>query len=55
MSIIVFVVEFESSVELREDVSNVKEEATSSGVSYEFVRLVAMKPSGEVFDKAAFV
>ena len=48
VSTIVFVVEFESSVELKENVTNVNEEITRSGISYEFVQLVAVKPSGEV-------
>ena len=48
VSTIVFVVEFESSVELKENVTNVKEEITTSGISYKFVQLVAVKPSGEV-------
>ena len=43
------------SIELKEYITNVKEEATSRGVTYEFVQLVAVKPSDKVFDKAAFV
>ena len=48
MSTIVFVVEFESNVELKENVTQVKEDVSSSGpgVTYEFVQLVAVKPSG---------
>ena len=47
MSTIVFVVEFESSIELKENVTKVKEEnLPSSGITYEFVQLVAVKPSG---------
>ena len=47
MSTIVFVVEFEASVVLRENVTNVKEDETTTGVTYTFEEIVAVKPSGK--------
>ena len=50
MSTIVFVVvnEFESSVVLRENVTNVEEDETPTGVTYTFEEIVAVKPSGKL-------
>ena len=48
MSTIVFVVEFESSVVLKENVTNVKEDETPTGVTYTFEEIVAVKPSGKL-------
>ena len=48
MSTIVFVVEFESSVVLRENVTHVKEDETTNGVTYTFEEIVAVKPSGKL-------
>jgi len=48
VSTIVFVVEFESSVVLRENVTNVKEDETPTGVTYKFEEIVAVKPSGKL-------
>ena len=48
MSTLVFVVEFESSVVLRENVTTVKEDETPTGVTYTFDEIVAVKPSGKL-------
>ena len=49
MSTLVFVVEFESSVVLRENVTTVKEDETpTDGVTYTFDEIVAVKPSGKL-------
>ena len=48
VSTIVFVVEFESSVVLRENVTSVKEDETPNGVAYTFEEIVAVKPSGKL-------
>ena len=48
MSTLVFVVEFESSVVLRENVTTVKEDETPNGVAYTFEEIVAVKPSGKL-------
>ena len=48
VSTIVFVVEFESSVVLRENVTSVKEDETPTGVTYTFEEIVAVKPSGKL-------
>ena len=45
---LVFVVEFESSVVLRENVTSVKEDETPNGVTYTFEEIVAVKPSGKL-------
>ena len=48
VSTLVFVVEFESSVVLRENVTTVKEDETPTGVTYTFEEIVAVKPSGKL-------
>ena len=48
VSTIVFVVEFESSVVLKENVTRVKEDETPTGVTYTFDEIVAVKPSGKL-------
>jgi len=48
VSTIVFVVEFESSVVLKENVASVKEDETPTGVTYTFEEIVAIKPSGKL-------
>ena len=48
VSTLVFVVEFESSVVLRENVTSVKEDETPTGVTYTFEEIVAVKPSGKL-------
>ena len=48
VSTIVFVVEFESSVILKENVASVKEDDTPNGVTYTFEEIVAVKPSGKL-------
>ena len=51
VSTVVFVVEFESSVLLKENISSVmEEELPTSGATYTFVQLVAVKPSGMVYE-----
>ena len=48
VSTIVFVVEFESSVVLKKNVTRVKEDETPTGVTYTFDEIVAVKPSGKL-------
>ena len=51
VSTVVFVVEFKSSVLLKENISSVmEEELSTSGATYMFVQLVAVKPSGMVYE-----
>ena len=47
MSTIVFVVEFEANISLKENVTNVMEDQSPTGATYKFGPLVAVKPSGK--------
>ena len=47
VSTIVFVVTFEPSILLKENVTSVMEDPTTTGVPYTFGQIVAVKPSGE--------
>ena len=51
MSTIMFVVEFDSSVELIENISSLTEEELSSSIvnaTYQFMQLLAVRPAGNV-------